>query len=326
VRTNILITGGAGFIGYYLAKRLEKKDFYIDLVDDLSRGKIDKDFKSLIKKKNITFYNIDINSKKFSFFKKKKYDYIFHFAAIVGVKNVVKEPYKVLMKNTSLLESILNICKAQKSLKRLVFLSSSEVYAGTLSKYGLKFPTKEETPLTCNDFNDPRSTYMISKIYGEVMCYHSKVPFTIIRPHNIYGPRMGYAHVIPELLRKSSQTKNKHLKVYSPQHKRTFCYIDDAITMIINLSKSTKSKNKVFNIGVDKNEIKIIDLARLILDTLKSNLKILPMPITQGSPRRRCPSIKKYRKIDKNIKFTSLKTGLKNTADWYFNNKKYKDL
>jgi len=324
--TKILITGGAGFIGYYLAKKLEEKGFYIDLIDDLSRGKIDKDFKYLIKKKKITFYNIDINSKKFSFFKKKKYDYIFHLAAIVGVKNVIKKPFEVLMKNISLLENILNLSKGQKKLKRLIFISSSEVYAGTLNKFGLKFPTKEETPLALNDFSDPRSTYMMSKIYGEAMCHHSKVPFTIVRPHNIYGPRMGYAHVIPELLRKLQHSKNKALKVYSPHHKRTFCYIDDAVSMIINLSKSKLSKNKIFNIGVDKNEIKIIDLAKLILKTLKIKLKIVLMPVTPGSPSRRCPSIKRYRKIDKKIKFTSLQIGLKNTAKWYLNNKKYKIL
>ena len=64
----VLITGGAGFMGYHLAQKLEKKLFYIDLIDDLSRGKIDEDFKSLIKKKKVSFYNIDINSNKFFFF------------------------------------------------------------------------------------------------------------------------------------------------------------------------------------------------------------------------------------------------------------------
>ena len=320
----VLITGGAGFMGYHLAKRLEKNDFYIDLIDDLSRGKIDKDFKYLIKKKNIRFNNIDINSNNFFSLKKRNYDYIFHFAAIVGVKNVIKKPLEVLTKNIFLLERILNFSKKQKKLKRLIFTSSSEIYAGTLKKFGLKFPTPEETTLTLNKLDDQRSTYMMSKIYGEAMCHHSKIPFTIIRPHNIYGPRMGRSHVIPELFIKAQHPKEKILEVYSPYHKRTFCYVDDAVNMIINLSKSKLSKNNIFNIGNDKNEIKIIDLAKLILIISKKKLKILPIQIDNGSPYRRCPSIKKYKRIDNKIQFTSLKVGLKNTLGWYLNNNKSK--
>ena len=112
--------------------------------------------------------------------------------------------------------------------------------------------------------------------------------------------------------------------MYSPYHKRTFCYVGDAINMIINLSKSKLSKNKTFNVGVDTNEIKIIDLAKLILVILKKKLKILPMQVTQGSSYCRCPSIKKYKKIVDKIKFTSLKVGLKNTLEWYLNNNKSK--
>ena len=320
----VLITGGAGFMGYHLAKRLEKNDFYIDLIDDLSRGKIDKDFKYLINKKNIRFNNIDINSNNFFSLKKRNYDYIFHFAAIVGVKNVIKKPLEVLTKNIFLLERILNFSKKQKKLKRLIFTSSSEIYAGTLKKFGLKFPTPEETTLTLNKLDDQRSTYMMSKIYGEAMCHHSKIPFTIIRPHNIYGPRMGRSHVIPELFIKAQHPKEKILEVHSPYHKRTFCYVDDAVNMIINLSKSKLSKNNIFNIGNDKNEIKIIDLAKLILIISKKKLKILPIQIDNGSPYRRCPSIKKYKRIDNKIQFTSLKVGLKNTLGWYLNNNKSK--
>ena len=90
--------------------------------------------------------------------------------------------------------------------------------------------------------------------------------------------------------------------------------------MIINLSQTKLSKNKVFNIGVDKNEIKIINLAKLILIVLKKKLKIVPMKVTQGSPFRRCPSIRKYRKIFNKIRFTSLEDGLKNTFNWYSSN------
>ena len=84
------------------------------------------------------------------------------------------------------------------------------------------------------------------------------------------------------------------------------------------------SKNQTFNIGVDRGEIKIIDLGKLILTILNKKLKISPAQITEGSPNRRCPSMKKYKKIIGNKKLTTLHDGLKHTIAWYLNNKKSK--
>ena len=83
--------------------------------------------------------------------------------------------------------------------KLFVFASTSEVYAGSLEHFGLPIPTPETAPLGLPDLGRPRTTYMLSKIYGEALCRHAGLPFTILRPHNLYGPRMGMAHVIPEL-------------------------------------------------------------------------------------------------------------------------------
>ena len=93
---NILITGAAGFIGFNLAKRLSEKNFNLTLVDNLSRGRIDNDFKKLCKKKNINFKNIDLTK---SFILKKKFSHVFHLASIVGVKNVIKNPSKTMETN-----------------------------------------------------------------------------------------------------------------------------------------------------------------------------------------------------------------------------------
>ena len=116
-------------------------------------------------------------------------------------------------------------------------MSSSEIYAGTLEYYGLKFPTKESTPITISNILNKRTTYMLSKIHGEVHCINKKkLPYIIVRPHNIYGPRMGYAHVIPELIKKIKR-QSKTIFIKSPNHGRTFCYIDDAVDIC------TKSQN-----------------------------------------------------------------------------------
>ena len=261
----ILIIGGAGFIGFHLAKKLVK-DNYVDLLDDFSRGKKDNELKELLKNKKIKLINLNLLANDSTINRlSRNYTHIFHLAAIVGVKNVLETPYKVLIKNINLLEKAINIGKKQLKLQRFIFASSSEVYYGTLKNYGLKFPTPEETKLSTLDLSDKRGTYMLSKIYGEAMCQLSNLPFTILRPHNFYGPRMGLSHVVPEISKKIFFSKSNKIKVYSPNHKRNFCYIDDGINLILSLIKNKKSLNKTFNVGSNSKDINIRSLVKIII-------------------------------------------------------------
>ncbi len=316
-----LILGGAGFIGYNLASKLSKnKKNEVHIVDNFSRGKFDKDFKVLSKLQNVKLKNIDLlkNSKnKFN----KNYDYIFNLAAIIGVSNVMRFPYKVLINNVLIQSKALSIAKVQKNLKKFIFFSTSEVYAGSNNYFNTKIPSSENTPLTMSNLKNNRSTYMISKIYGEAMCYHSNIPFLILRPHNIYGERMGLNHVIPEILKKIKNLKDKELlKVFTPKHTRSFCYIDDAINQIIKLTNSS-FKNEDFNIGNDKDEISIYQLVRKCLKILNKKNKILPLKNIHNSPKRRCPSMKKTFSCINRSKFTKLNDGINKMLKWYENNK-----
>ena len=316
-----LILGGAGFIGYNLASKLSKnKKNEVHIVDNFSRGKFDKDFKVLSKLQNVKLKNIDLlkNSKnKFN----KNYDYIFNLAAIIGVSNVMKFPYKVLINNVLIQSKALSIAKIQKNLKKFIFFSTSEVYAGSNNYFNTKIPSPENTPLTISSLKNNRSTYMISKIYGEAMCYHSNIPFLILRPHNIYGERMGLNHVIPEILKKIKNLKDKELlKVFTPKHTRSFCYIDDAINQIIKLTNSS-FKNEDFNIGNDKDEISIYQLVKKCLKILNKKNKILPLKNIHNSPKRRCPSMKKTFSCINRSKFTRLNDGINKMLKWYENNK-----
>ena len=131
---------------------------------------------------------------------------------------------------------------------------------------------------------------------------------------------MGYSHVIPELIKKLSVSKVK-IQIFSPSHKRAFCYIDDAITQIIELSFNKKNNKLIFNIGNPKEEIKIFDLAKKIQFYLGKKNLIKKGKITEGSPSRRIPNMKKT--ISKiNLKnFTNLNSGLLKTINWYLNEK-----
>ena len=317
----VLIIGGAGFIGYHLAKRLLNYEYQIDLLDDFSRGVNDIHLQELISKnKRINLISADMLQSTTTKIIDDSYTYIYHLAAIIGVQHVLKDPFGVLTKNFNLLKNAIEIARCQKKLERFVFSSTSEVYAGTLSCYGLDFPTPEITPLTITSLHEPRTSYMLSKIYGESMCVYSDLPVTIIRPHNFYGPRMGLSHVIPELMKKVVDTDNGMIDVFSIRHKRTFCYIDDAVEMIKLLAESEKTIGESYNIGNDDEEITMSELAQKVIDLSGKHILINPKPSTAGSPERRCPSMEKIKNkitITKNYK---LDQGLEKTFFWYKKN------
>jgi len=317
----ILITGGAGFIGYHLTRKLAEEGHKVVIVDDFSRGVGDSFLKELQQLYDVELKTVNMLDKTVVDELESDYDYIYHLAAIIGVQNVLNRSYDVLSNNVILTINAINIARKQNHLNRILFASTSEVYAGTLNYFGLDFPTSEDTPLTVSDLKHPRTSYMLSKIYGEALIRQSNVPYTIFRPHNFYGPRMGMSHVIPELLRKAYHDDNDgKLQVYSADHKRTFCYIDDAIELITRLAICEEAIGQEFNIGNEKPEVTMREIGEIVIDLLGSKLEIEALPPSPGSPERRCPSMNKtifYSKYEPQI---SLKDGIKKTFDWY---KKY---
>ena len=160
---------------------------------------------------------------------------------------------------------------------------------------------------------------MLSKIYGEAVTHFSDLPYTILRPHNIFGPRMGMSHVIPEILKKIL-SKKKFIKVQNPKHTRAFCYIDDAVEMIVKIMNTKKTINKTYNLGDPRKEIQINTLVKKILKIIKSNKKlILVRENSQKSPHRRVPNMQKlFSHINFKLK-SSFDRSLSNTIQWYKN-------
>ena len=317
----ILITGGAGFIGLHLSKRLLERGFSVDLVDDFSRGVCDSELETLAKQPGVNIHSCDITMHKAFDDFNYGYYYIFHCAAIVGVSNVLKMPYNVLSKNLSMLVNLLDFASKQSMLKRLMFISSSEVYAGTLQNFDLPIPTPESVPIALTDIAHPRTSYMLSKIYGEALCLHSGLPCTILRPHNIYGPRMGMAHVIPELLRKAYiSSDGGNIEVFSINHKRTFCYIDDAVEMMILCLESPDCRGQIMNIGNQDTLVTMQVLAEIIIDVINKEVKIDPKPSTPGSPHIRCPDMNKTYDLINYKCLVGLEEGIELTYKWYLKN------
>jgi len=310
----IVITGAAGFIGYHLVKKIINTKHKLILIDNFSRGKKDKFFNNIIKNKRIKFLNQNL-TRPFEL-KEDKIKYIFHLAARIGVKNVIKKPSETINDNLSMLINTINAVKKNNKKVKIIFFSTSEIYSPLIANKTAKFPLKENVNFIINNKIQARDSYYISKLVGEKIVELSGFDFINLRPHNVYGPRMGFSHVIPELIKKF-KGKERRIKIYSPTHKRAFCYVDDAINQMVKLAFNKKANNFSFNIGNNEEEIKIFDLAKKIKILLKSKKEIIKGKNTPGSPIRRVPDIQKTNKLIKKFKFTNLDQGLENYTNWF---------
>jgi len=313
-----LITGGAGFIGGHLTRRLLADGYAVHLVDNMSRGVSDELIDEFRTHPDFDIIVADLRDPASMEQIGDDYTHVFHFAALLGVQNVIDRPYAVLRENISMLETMLDLASRQRGLERFIFPSTSEVYVGTLQNFELPLPTPETTPLAVSALDQPRTSYMLSKIYGEALVHHSGLPFTIIRPHNFYGPRMGLSHVVPELLSKiHALPDGAELVVASIDHSRTLCYIDDAVEYIVRLMELPEAVGGTFNLGVQEPEVTIGELAQILIDAVGRDVTIVPGETTQGSPSRRAPHMGHTISVTGHEPAVSLEEGVARTYEWY---------
>ena len=317
----ILITGGAGFIGFHLARHLKSAGHEVCLVDNHVRGVRDSDFLELISDSQVASVEIDLLDSSETMSLGEDFDVIFHLAAIIGVRHVQERPYDVLVHNTRMLENVISLVRTQQPSCRLLFASTSEIYAGTLKNVGLSIPTSEDAPLTVTALDLPRTSYMLSKIMGEAMVQHSGVPFTIFRPHNIYGSRMGLAHVIPEQLKNAfDAAPGDAIPVFSPEHKRAFCFVDDAVEMLARMAFNEGCQGTTLNLGAQTPEVSIRELAQMCVEISGKTLTLDELPPTPGSPERRAPDMRATAKLLDYEAKVSLRDGIERTWIWYRKN------
>jgi len=316
----VLITGGAGFIGGHLTASLSTSGAEVDIVDNFARGINDAFLQKLVAdgQGRVRLVEADLLAPGALERLTGSYDYIYHLAAIIGVQHVLARPYDVLSTNVLMTDRVIAMARRQPSLKRLVFASTSEVYAGTLLAGTLPIPTPESAPLVLPPLDHPRTSYMLSKIYGEAMCHASGVPVTIMRPHNVYGPRMGLSHVVPELLKKAyAAAEGSALEVFSADHRRTFCFISDAVPLMRGAAESPDGVGVAVNVGTTSPEVTIGELAAHIVATVGKPLRLTPGTTTPGSPSRRCPNTSLVDRLSGHRTRVSLADGIAQTFAWY---------
>ena len=316
--SKFLLTGGAGFIGERLAWALLAEGNEVHVLDNLSRGRDDKALRALAASERARFYHSDLLAPDAFAALSDDYNFIVHLAAVLGVENVSANPYQTLRANVLMHEAAIRFATRQKVLQRFVFTSTSEVYAGSLLYLDMPVPTPEDVPLALPVLAEPRSSYMLSKIYGEAMLLHCGLPFTIVRPHNVYGPRMGISHVVPQLLEKAHRAQpNSAIEVFSVNHRRCFCFIDDAIEMLKRAVFSPAAQNQVINLGSEGPEVTVRHVAEIVIATVGKPLRIEAKPPTPGSPTRRAPKMKRMTELTGYVAEIGLEEGIRRTYDWY---------
>lgn len=301
---NILITGGAGFIASCLAEKLvEDENNYVVIVDSLLTGSKEK--LPSPANKNWHFIKADVNNFAdiSSIMVSYSFDYVFHYAAVVGVHRTLNNPVMVL-KDINGIRNLLDLAK-NTGVKCVYFSSSSEVYGEPV-----EFPQNEDTtPL------NSRLPYAIVKNVGEsfLRSYHREfgLNFTIFRFFNTYGPKQSFDFVVSKFIRSALENKDIIINGDGKQT-RTFLYIDDNIEATVNAFNLSKYQNAVVNIGCDE-EISITELAKKIITLTKSKSKILHHPpLKEGDMLRRKPDAEKMKSlIDHPL--ISLDEGLKRT-------------
>jgi UDP-glucose 4-epimerase/UDP-glucuronate decarboxylase len=315
---NVLVLGGAGFIGLHLAQRLADEGHALTLVDDLSRGRSDAAVAALCARPVVRLLEADLTAPGALAVLPRHWDQVYMLAAVVGVRNVERDPARVLRTNTLALQALLDWLPGEG--ETLFFASTSEVYAGSVALGLAPVPTPETVAVAFPDAAAPRAAYAISKLAGEAMVTHAGrargLRCVIGRYHNVYGPRMGADHVIPELALRAIRREDP-FRLFGATQRRAFCHVSDAVEATVRLIGTERAAGQVVNIGNDAEETVIEDLAGLIIRRAGYRPALERVAAPAGSPERRRPDLGRLRALTGFTPKVSLETGVAETYDWY---------
>lgn len=310
-----LVTGGAGFIGSALVRRLLAAGHRVRVLDDESRGRAGR-LASV--RDHLEFIPGDVRDIEAVERACQGVDGVIHLAAVNGTRHFYEHPDIVLEVGT---KGILNVVDAmiKTNVGELFVASSSEVYQEPPS-----VPTPESVRLVIPDPLNPRYSYAASKMISEMVALHYGLKrlerVVVFRPHNVYGPDMGWDHVIPELSVRMCRLAHEvggHLVVHiqgAGSETRAFCHIDDFIDGLLRVIEHGQH-GTIYNIGTQE-ETTIRDLVQEIARVIGRDAVIKPGPARRGATPRRCPDIARLRALGYSPA-VSLHAGLEPTVRWY---------
>jgi nucleoside-diphosphate-sugar epimerase len=308
----IFITGGGGFIGSSLALRLASDNEVVLFDMDLRNNAVSHT--NLIGNKNVKAITGDIMDPAALERAMDGADYVVHAAAVVGVQRVLSNSRKTIDTNFSGTSNVVKAASRLKSLKRLMYFSTSEVFGVNAYQVG------EEAPTVFGSNKEPRWSYSISKIAGEhlVQSYNREdgMPTVIIRPFNIFGPRRTGEHVVKIFMLQA--LGGEVITVHNNGSQiRSWCYIEDFVDAISVALEKKNAVGEAFNIGNPINTISVYQLATKIRDICRSKSEIKALPITFPDVELRVPDISKARKMLEYTPKYEIDEALAICRDWY---------
>ena len=299
IQSKILVTGGAGFIGSHLCRRLLADGSEVAVIDDLSTGSMDNisQFKD---EEKFRFVKGTVCDKQIMEGMVKNCDAVYHLAAAVGVNLIVERPVHTIKTNIHGTEVVLEA--ANKFNRKVLLASTSEVYGKNES-----VPFSEDDDSVLGSTKHSRWSYACSKAIDEFLslAYHHqyKLPVVVVRLFNTIGPRQSgqYGMVVPRFVEWA--LKNKPLLIYGTgRQSRCFSYVGDVVEAMVRLMASNENDGEVFNVGSD-DEITIEDLADKIIEKAnsKSKKEFISYKNAYGvefdDMMRRVPSLKKIKEV-----------------------------
>ena len=316
METRAVVTGGGGFIGAQLVKKLVHDGWNVTVVDNMLRGDAQRliGVWDAVKIVNCDVRDQDALERAFA-----GADVIMHLAAVNGTENFYKEPELVLDVGLRGALAVVNAGRAA-GVPDLVVASSAEVYQAAAV-----VPTPESVELTLPNSLNPRYSYGGSKIVTELIAFNYAQEHyrrvQVFRPHNVYGPDMGWKHVVPQFIIRAIQGRDSNSSAPVPfdiqgdgDETRAFCYVDDAVRGILAMY-AHGGHREVYHIGND-HEVTIRDLANRIGRILGVDLDVRPGAAALGATVRRCPDISKMRTLGYRPR-VDLDEGLQRSVDWY---------
>ena len=307
----IFLTGGAGFIGSSIAERLIDNNKII-IYDNFLRDSLK--YKNIVNHRNIEIIEGDVLDADRLNRSVMDSNIIIHLASIAGVDNVLKNPTETmricLLGSCNIFES----AKRLRNLKRIIDLSTSEVFGNYVYK------SEEDHTTSMGIVGEARWAYAVSKLAAEHLLhsYHKEfgLPGVSIRPFNIYGPCQTGEGAIHTFIKRA--LKNETIQIHGDGDQiRSWCYIDDFIDGVLLSIENEKSVGNVYNIGNPRGTVTILHLAKLIIDICKSDSDIEFIPKNYTDVELRIPSIEKARKELGFSPKIDLEEGIFKTVEWY---------